>query len=133
PYIIHRTSLGCYERTLAYLIEKYAGAIPLWIAPTQIKVLSLTEKTVDDAIELTAKLQQKGFRVECDVRNEKIGYKIREAQLEKVPYMIVLGQKEIENKVIAVRSRKGGDLGTMTESEFIKMVRKQVEARDNTI
>lgn len=133
PYIIHRTSLGCYERTLAYLIEKYAGAIPLWIAPTQIKVLSLTEKTVDDAIELTAKLQQKGFRVECDVRNEKIGYKIREAQLEKVPYMIVLGQKEIENKVIAVRSRKGGDLGTMTESEFVKMVRKQVEARDNTI
>lgn len=133
PYIIHRTSLGCYERTLAYLIEKYAGAIPLWIAPTQIKVLSLTEKTVDDAIELTAKLQQKGFRVECNVRNEKIGYKIREAQLEKVPYMIVLGQKEIENKVIAVRSRKGGDLGTMTESEFIKMVRKQVEARDNTI
>lgn len=133
PYIIHRTSLGCYERTLAYLIEKYAGAIPLWIAPTQIKVLSLTEKTMDDAIELTAKLQQKGFRVECDVRNEKIGYKIREAQLEKVPYMIVLGQKEIENKVIAVRSRKGGDLGTMTESEFIKMVRKQVEARDNTI
>ncbi len=133
PYIIHRTSLGCYERTLAYLIEKYAGAIPLWIAPTQVKVLSLTEKTVDDAIELTAKLQQKGFRAECDVRNEKIGYKIREAQLEKVPYMIVLGQKEIENKVVAVRSRKGGDLGTMTENEFIKLVKKQVEARDNTI
>ncbi len=133
PYIIHRTSLGCYERTLAYLIEKYNGAMPLWIAPTQVKVLSLTEKTTEEAIELAAKLNSKGIRAEYDVRNEKVGYKIREAQLDKVPYMIILGQKEIENKVVAVRSRKGGDLGTMTEQEFIKMVRKQVETRNNNI
>lgn len=133
PYIIHRTSIGCYERTLAYMLEKYAGALPLWIAPTQIKILSLTEKTIEEALDLQAKLQQKGFRVECDIRNEKIGYKIREAQLEKVPYMVILGQKEVEKKVLAVRSRKGGVLGEMTEAEFIKKVKKQVENRDNTI
>ena len=133
PYIIHRTSLGCYERTLAYMLEKYAGALPLWITPTQIKILSLTDKTVDEAIELQARLQQEGFRAECDIRNEKIGYKIREAQLEKIPYMIILGQKEVESKVLALRSRKGGDLGVMSESDFIKTVKNQIEIRDNTI
>ncbi len=118
PYIIHRTSIGCYERTLALLIEKYAGAFPTWLAPVQVKVIPISEKHADYAEKVTKALQAKDFRVETDYRNEKIGYKIRQAQLEKVPYMLVMGDKEIEEGKVSVRSREQGDIGTMTLDEF---------------
>ncbi len=118
PYVIHRSSIGCYERTLAMLIEKYAGAFPLWISPVQVKVMSLTDRTADYAKEIVEKLNLAGLRAEVDVRNEKIGYKIREAQLEKIPYMIIVGDKEFEEKKVSVRSRKEGDLGVMSLEEI---------------
>ncbi|MBO5714497.1 MAG: threonine--tRNA ligase, partial [Clostridia bacterium] len=111
PYVIHRSSIGCYERTLALLIEKYAGAFPFWICPVQVKVMSLTDRTADYAKSVVEHLKLNGIRAEADLRNEKIGYKIREAQLEKVPYMIILGDKEQEEQTLSVRSRKEGDLG----------------------
>jgi len=119
PYIIHRTSIGCYERTLALLIEKYAGAFPAWLAPTQVKVLPISDSQLEYAKGVVAKLKAAGMRVELDDRNEKIGYKIREAQLEKVPYMLVVGDKEVEAGAVAVRSRKNGDMGAMPADEFI--------------
>ncbi len=120
PYIIHRTSIGCYERTLALLIEKYAGAFPLWLAPVQIKLLPIADRHHDYAYEIKKKLEDAGIvRVEIDDRAEKIGYKIREAQLEKVPYMLLLGDKDIEANAVSVRSRKEGDKGSMTIDEFI--------------
>ena len=118
PYVIHRSSIGCYERTLAMLIEKYAGAFPFWICPVQVKVMSLTERTADYAKEIMEKLNLSGLRAEVDNRNEKIGYKIREAQLEKVPYMIIVGDKEKEENKVSVRSRKDGDLGVMSLDEI---------------
>lgn len=127
PYIIHRTSLGCFERTMALLLEKYAGALPTWLSPTQVKVLSLTERTIEDVKNCVKQLKLKGIRVEEDTRNEKIGYKIREAQLEKTPYMLIIGDKEKENGVVAVRSRKDGDVGTMTLDEFIIKINQEVE------
>ncbi|MBP3436158.1 MAG: threonine--tRNA ligase, partial [Clostridia bacterium] len=126
PYIIHRTSLGCYERTLAYLIEKYAGAFPLWLAPEQVRVLPLSEKMMDKAIEITEELQKYGLRAETDMRNEKIGYKIREAQMQKVPYMLIIGEREAEAGLVSVRSRKDGDIGTMTTDEFIAKALKEI-------
>ncbi len=119
PYIIHRTSIGCYERTLALLIEKYAGAFPAWLAPTQVKVLPISDNQLEYAKSVVAKLTAAGMRVELDDRNEKIGYKIREAQLEKVPYMLVVGDKEVEAGAVAVRSRKNGDMGAMPADEFV--------------
>ena len=120
PYIIHRTSIGCYERTLALLIEKYAGAFPLWLAPVQIKLIPIADRHHDYVYEVKKKLEAAGIiRIEVDDRSEKVGYKIREAQLEKVPYMIVVGDKDIENNVISVRSRKDGDKGSMSVDEFI--------------
>ena len=127
PYIIHRTSIGCYERTLALLIEKYAGAFPTWLAPTQVQIIPVSEKHFDYAEKVTAQLKKAGVRAECDYRNEKLGYKIREAQLEKVPYMIILGEKEIEQNNISVRSRKEGDLGSKTVEEFIARINDEVE------
>ena len=120
PYIIHRTSIGCYERTLAYLIEKYAGAFPTWLSPTQVKILNIADVHLDYARELKSKLESYGLRVELDDRNEKVGKKIREAQLQKVPYMIVLGEQEKENNTICVRSRTQGDLGSQNLDDFIK-------------
>ncbi len=117
PYIIHRTSIGCYERTLAMLIEKYAGAFPTWMAPVQAKILPIVANHHDYAQALADKMKQKGLRVEVDYRNEKIGYKIREAQLTKVPYMLIIGDKEMESEAIAVRSRREGDLGSMPVKE----------------
>lgn len=125
PYIIHRTSMGCYERTMALLLEKYAGALPLWLSPTQVRVLSLTDRTADKAKELADKLTYDGFRAESDLRNEKIGYKIREAQLEKIPYMLIIGDKDVENGVVSVRSRKEGDLGAMTYEEFVAKIKRE--------
>ncbi len=129
PYIIHRTSLGCYERTMALLIEKYAGAFPVWMAPTQVKILSLTDRTEDYCREIADKLSACGIRCEIDARNEKIGYKIREAQLQKVPYMLILGDKEKENGQVAVRSRSEGDLGAMTAEAFVDRITEEVRTR----
>ena len=119
PFVIHRSSIGCYERTLAMLIEKYAGAFPFWICPVQVKVLSLTDRTADYAKDIVAKLTAAGLRAEADVRSEKLGYKIREAQLEKVPYMFIVGDKEKEDNTVAVRSRKAGDLGAIALDEIV--------------
>lgn len=129
PYVIHRTSIGCYERTLALLIEKYAGAMPTWLAPVQVKLLPIIEKQHGYAKEVRDLLQSRGFRVETDFRNEKIGYKIREAQMEKLPYMLVIGDKEMENRQVAVRSRKDGDLGPMTLDAFISRITEEVATR----
>ena len=123
PFVIHRSSIGCYERTLALLIEKYAGAFPFWICPVQVKVMSLTDRTADYAKKIVEELKMQGIRAEVDVRSEKIGYKIREAQLEKVPYMFVVGDKEQEEGNVSVRSRKEGDLGAMKKEDiYAKLV-----------
>ena len=119
PFVIHRSSIGCYERTLAMLIEKYAGAFPFWICPVQVKVLSLTDRTADYAKKLVDELRAAGLRAEADVRNEKIGYKIREAQLDKIPYMFVVGDKEAEAGTVSVRSRGEGDLGVTDVKDII--------------
>ena len=130
PYIIHRTSIGCYERTLALLIEKYAGAFPLWLAPVQVKILPIADRHHAYAEEIKTKLQAAGVvRVEVDDRAEKVGYKIREAQLEKVPYMLVLGDKDIENGAISVRSRSEGDLGSTTVDEFITKLLEEINSK----
>ena len=129
PYIIHRTSLGCYERTLAYLIEKYAGALPLWLAPEQARIMTITDRADEAAIALRDKLTAAGLRVETDLRNEKIGFKIREAQMEKIPYMLVLGDKEVEDGVVAVRARKGGDLGVMSVDALLARMREEVDTK----
>ncbi len=127
PYIIHRTSIGCYERTIALLIEKYKGAFPVWMAPEQVRVMSLTDRTEEEANVIRDQLRYAGIRAESDVRSEKIGYKIRAAQLDKIPYMLIIGDKEKEAGVVAVRSRKDGDLGTMTYEEFLLKIKKEVE------
>ena len=118
PYIIHRTSMGCYERTLAYLIEEYAGALPTWMAPEQVRILTITDRANDYAYSLREKLQALGCRVEVDERNEKIGKKIREAQMEKVPYMLVVGDRDVESGTVSVRHRAEGDLGAMSYEQF---------------
>lgn len=127
PYIIHRTSIGCYERTLALLLEKYAGALPLWLAPEQGRVLAISEKHADAAHELAAKLRLAGLRIEVDDRAEKIGKKIREAQMEKVHYMMILGDQEIENGTASVRSRLHGDLGSMEVDALIAKMKQEVK------
>lgn len=129
PYIIHRTSLGCYERTLAYLIEKYAGALPTWMAPEQVRVMPMTDRNADYAYEIKAQLEKNGFRVEMDARNEKIGKKIREAQLEKVPYMLVIGDKEQEAGEVAVRDRRDGKTTVMPLDEFIEKLAYEVREK----
>lgn len=129
PYIIHRTSLGCYERTLAYLIEKYAGALPTWMAPEQVRVMPMTDRNADYAYEIKAQLEKNGFRVEMDARNEKIGKKIRDAQLEKVPYMLVIGDKEQEAGEVAVRDRRDGKTTVMPLDEFIEKLAYEVKEK----
>ncbi len=129
PYIIHRTSIGCYERTIALLIEKYAGAFPVWLAPTQVKVLSLTDRTKDLSQDIVTKLGNVGIRAELDARSETVGYKIRSAQMEKVPYMLIIGDKEAEEGVVSVRRRGAGDLGKMKYEEFLAMILNDVATR----
>ena len=133
PYIIHRTSLGCYERTLAYLIEEYAGALPTWMAPEQARIMTITERTNDYAWEVKKQLEALGIRVEVDDRNEKIGKKIREAQLEKVPFMLVVGDKEAENGQVAVRTRKGVDEGVMSVADFGKRIREEIDTKGRNV
>ena len=129
PYIIHRTSIGCYERTLAYLIEKYAGAFPTWLAPTQVKILNIADAHLEYAQELRAKLEGYGLRVELDDRNEKIGKKIRDAQLEKVPYSLIIGDNEVKDNTVSVRKRFVGDMGIKPVDEFISDIMKEVASK----
>ena len=131
PYIIHRTSIGCYERTLALLIEKYAGAFPLWLAPVQVKLLPIADRHIDYANEVKARLEAVGMRVELDDRNEKIGYKIREARMQRVPYMLVMGDSEVESGTLSVRSRKEGDLGAKSVDEFIANALVEINTKAN--
>ncbi len=132
PYIIHRTSLGCYERTLAYLIERYAGALPLWMMPTQVRILPITDRAHDYAKELESKLSAAGIRTESDLRSEKLGYKIREAQMQKIPYMLVIGDRDMENGTVSVRTRGGVDLGAMLPDEFMAKCLMEIATKDRS-
>ena len=129
PYIIHRTSLGCYERTLAYLIEEYAGALPTWMAPEQVRFLPVTDRAADYCADAAKALESQGFRVEVDYRNEKIGKKIRDAQMEKVPYMVVVGDRDMENGTVSPRHRADGDLGAMSLDSFAALLRQVVDSK----
>ena len=129
PYIIHRTSMGCYERSLAYLIEEYAGALPTWMAPEQVRFLPVTDRAADYCAEKAKALEAMGFRVEVDYRNEKIGKKIREAQLEKVPYMLVVGDRDMENGTVSPRHRAEGDLGAMSFEDFAALLKDVVDSK----
>lgn len=129
PYVIHRTSIGCYERTLALLIEKYAGALPLWIAAEQARILPISDKHVDKAFELRNRLRDMGLRVEVDDRNEKVGKKIRQAQMDKIQYMLVLGDKEQEDGTLSVRSRHDGELGAMPVADVAARLLDEVKRR----
>jgi threonyl-tRNA synthetase len=129
PYIIHRTSLGCYERTLALLIEKYAGALPLWLAPEQIRILPVTDRAKDYAENIAAELIENGVRVTVDNRNEKVGYKIRQAQLEKTPYFFIVGDNEAEAGTISLRSAKEGDLGVMEKAAVFTKIFDEIKSK----
>ncbi|MBO7309878.1 MAG: threonine--tRNA ligase, partial [Clostridia bacterium] len=127
PYIIHRTSLGCYERTLALLLEKYAGALPMWMAPEQVRLMPIGDDQLEYANALAEELRAGGVRVTVDGRNEKIGYKIRAAQMEKIPFMLVIGEKEVADGTVAVRSRKNGDMGLMSKADFVAFAKQQIQ------
>ncbi len=127
PMVIHRSSIGSYERTIAMLIEKYAGAFPVWMSPNQVKVLALTDRTADKCKETVSRLHALGIRATADLRNEKIGFKIREAQLEKTPYMLIIGDREAEEDKVSVRGRRAGDLGSMSFDEFVTRIRREIE------
>ena len=127
PYIIHRTSIGCYERTLALLIEKYAGAFPTWLAPVQVQIIPVSEKHFDYSKKLEKIFMENNIRCEADYRNEKLGYKIRSAQLEKIPYMLIVGDKEAENNEVSVRSHKNGDVGTKSLDNFLSMILEEIK------
>ena len=133
PYIIHRTSLGCYERTLAYLIERYAGALPLWMMPTQVRVMPITDRAHEYCKDLVSQLETCGIHAEGDYRSEKLGYKIREAQLQKIPYMLVVGDRDMENGTVSVRTRKGDDLGAMTPDEFIAKCLMEIASKSKEV
>ena len=133
PYIIHRTSLGCYERTLAYLIERYAGALPLWMMPTQVKVLPVTDRAHDYAKDLVSQMLAANIHAEGDYRSEKLGYKIREAQMQKIPYMLVVGDRDMENGTVSVRTRTGADLGAMSIADFIAKCRHEIDTKQKEV
>ena len=129
PYIIHRTSMGCYERTLALILEKYAGALPVWLAPTQVTVIPVVADFADYAAEVAKKMEAAGIRVELDDRNEKLGYRIREAQLSKVPYMLVVGEDEMKSNSVTARARVEGEGGKFTVDEFIAKVTYEINTK----
>ena len=132
PYIIHRTSIGCYERTLALLIEKYAGAFPLWLAPEQVRILPIADRHHDRAYEIKKQLESAGLRVTVDDRSEKIGYKIRESRLQRLPYWLIVGDKEVENGSVSVSRRGEGDIGAMEISALVARLQEEIatKARD---
>ena len=130
PYIIHRTSLGCYERTLAWLIEKYAGKFPTWLCPEQVRVLPISEKYADYAEKVLAELKKNGVDATVDNRSEKIGFKIRETRLAKIPYMLVVGQKEAEEGTVSVRSRFAGDEGSKSLEDFVDAICKEIRTKE---
>ena len=129
PYIIHRTSLGCYERTLALILEKYAGALPLWLAPTQVTVIPVVADFADYGAEVVNALKARGIRAELDDRNEKLGYRIREAQVSKVPYMVVVGEDEMNSKGVTVRARVEGEGGKFSVEEFVEKLVREIETK----
>jgi len=126
PYVIHRTSIGCYERTLAMLIEKYAGAFPTWLAPTQVMIIPVSADQQDYARELADKMKAHLIRVEVDERDEGVGYKIREAQVDQIPYMLIVGSREVESNSVSVRERREGDLGEMAIDDFISRINREI-------
>lgn len=126
PMIIHRSSIGCYERTIAMLIEKYAGALPVWLSPVQVRILPISDKFNNYGEKVTNKLKKLGIRVECDYRYEKVGYKIRQGQLEKIPYLLIVGEKEESNSEVSVRERKDGDRGSMNLDLFISLIMEKI-------
>lgn len=130
PYIIHRSSIGCYERTIAMLIEKYAGAFPTWMSPVQVKILPISDKYNEYADKVAASLREKSIRVETDFRAEKIGYKIREARLERTPYILVVGEQEAKNNTVAVRSRKNGDEGSVALEDFENRILLEIAKKE---
>ena len=130
PYIIHRTSLGCYERTLAWLIEKYAGKFPTWLCPEQVRVLPISDKYEAYANEVLKELKANGIDATVDNRSEKIGFKIREARLDKLPYMLVVGQQEEADHTVSVRSRFAGNEGTKPVAEFIDAICKEIRTKE---
>ena len=127
--VLHRAILGSLDRFMAYLIEETMGAFPAWLAPVQVKLLTVTDRVDDYADQAAAKLEALGFRVESDLRNEKIGKKIREATLEKVPYMLVMGDRDVENGTVSVRTRGGEDLGAMSLDAFAAMLKEEVDSK----
>jgi len=129
PYIIHRSSIGCYERTLAMLIEKYAGAMPLWIAPEQVRLMSITDRSLPYLQEWAKKLRAAGVRVTVDDRSEKIGYKIREGRTQRIPYMAVAGDNEVDKATLSVRKRGVGDLGEMDGGAFMELLLKEISEK----
>jgi len=133
PNIIHRTSVGCYERTLAWLIEKYEGALPTWLMPEQVRVLPISEKFMDYAEQVTRELQQQGILATLDRRSEKIGYKLRETRLQKIPYALLIGQKEQDEHLVAAWNRKDGDLGSMALDAFVEAVCKEIRTKSVTL
>ena len=128
PVMIHRVVFGSIERFIGILTEQFAGAFPLWLSPVQVRILTITDRADAAAKDLQAKLEKAGIRTEIDLRNEKIGFKIREAQMQKIPYMFVLGDKEVENGVLSVRSRKGA-VETMTYDEVLAKLREEIETK----
>ena len=129
PVMIHRVVFGSIERFIGILTEHFAGAFPTWLAPVQVRILTVTDRADSYARELSAILSDADIRVETDLRNEKIGYKIREAQTEKIPYMLVVGDKEMENRTVALRARGRGDLGTMQADEFLSKILKEIRTK----
>ena len=129
PVMLHRVIFGSIERFIGILIEHFAGAFPLWLAPVQVKILPISDSQVEYAKQVKAKMEKEGIRVEIDERNEKIGYKIREAQLQKIPYMLVVGEKEMAEDAVAVRSRKEGDIGQVKVEEFIAKAKEEIEKK----
>ena len=127
PIMIHRVVFGSIERFIGILIEHFAGAFPAWLAPVQVKVIPVSERHLEYAESVRKMLSGNGLRVETDERNEKLGYKIRQAQLEKVPYMLIVGDKEVEGGTVSIRSRKNGDMGSMKAEDFSESLKKEIE------
>ncbi|MGB3958957.1 MAG: threonine--tRNA ligase, partial [bacterium] len=129
PVMIHRTCLGSIERFIGILIEHYAGAFPTWLAPVQVKILPITDRHLDYCRQLAEEYKEHGIRVEVDERNEKVGYKIREAQLNKIPYMLIVGDKEVEEGTVSVRARSQGDIGAMAADRFLELIKEEIEVK----